>query len=110
MLQAIPAAQPLDIRELVTQRHTMEAAHGADVRPGPDQIAECYQIDENLCRLVPKAVVVFDDVITTGAHFVAARRVLEARFPDVPIFGLFIARRVPETTDFSVFLKNINTE
>jgi hypothetical protein len=110
MLQAIPTAQPLDIRELLKQQHTMEAAHDADVRPGPDQIAQYYQIDGNLCQLVPKTIAVFDDVITTGAHFVAARRILEATFPGVPIFGFFIARRVPETTDFSVFLKDLSTD
>lgn len=109
MLQAIPAAQLLDVRELLTQRHTMEAAHGADVRPSPDQIVQCYQTDENLCQSAPKAIAIFDDVITTGAHFIAARRVLETRFPGVPIFGFFIAGRVPETTDFSVFFKDLNT-
>jgi hypothetical protein len=104
MLRAIPAAQPLDIRELLGQLQTMEAAHDADVRPGPDQIAAGYQIDENLCAPAPKIIALFDDVITTGAHFVAGRRVLQARFPQATILGFFIARRVPETTDFSEFI------
>jgi predicted amidophosphoribosyltransferase len=108
MLHAIPAAQPLDIRELLIQRRTMEAAHDADVRPGPDQIAACYQIDESLCESAPTTIVLFDDVITTGAHFVAARRVLQARFPQARIFGFFIARRVPETTDFSAFFEKLD--
>ena len=110
MLSAIPAAEPLDIRELVIQRQTMEAAHDADIRPGPDQIAAGYQIDENLCKSPPNAIALFDDVITTGAHFVAARRVLQARFPQKRIFGFFIARRVPETTDFSEFFDNLDDE
>ncbi len=108
MLLAIPAAQPIDIRELLIQRRTMEAAHDADVRPGPDQIAAAYQIDENLCEPAPKTIALFDDVITTGAHFVAARRVLQARFPQARIFGFFIARRVPETTDFSEFFEDLD--
>jgi len=110
MLSAIPAVQPLDIRELVIQRQTMEAAHDADIRPGPDQIAAGYQIDENLCKPVPNAIALFDDVITTGAHFVAARRVLQVRFPQTRTFGFFIARRAPETTDFSVFFDNLDDE
>jgi len=110
MLSAIPAAQPLDIRELVIQRQTMEAAHDAGIRPGPDQIAAGYQIDENLCKPVPNAIALFDDVITTGAHFAAARRVLQVRFPQTRIFGSFIARRAPETTDFSAFFDNLDDE
>ena len=108
MLLAIPAAQPIDIRELLVQQRTMEAAHDADIRPGPDQIAAGYQIDENLCEPAPKTIALFDDVITTGAHFVAARRVLQARFPQARIFGFFIARRVPETTDFSEFFEDLD--
>jgi predicted amidophosphoribosyltransferase len=108
MLRAIPAVQPLDIRELLIQRQTMEAAHDADVRPGPDQVAASYQIDESLREPAPKAIALFDDVITTGAHFVAARRVLQGQFPQARIFGFFIARRVPETTDFSEFFEDLD--
>jgi len=110
MLQAIPAAQSLDIRELLIQQQTMDAAHDADIRPGPDQIAANYRIDETLCEPVPSTVALFDDVITTGAHFVAARRVLQARFPQTRIFGFFIARRAPETTDFSEFFEDLDDE
>jgi hypothetical protein len=110
MLRAIPAAKALDIRELLIQQQTMEAAHDADVRPGPEQIAAGYCIDENLCEPVPNTIALFDDVITTGAHFVAARRVLQSRFPLSQIFGFFIARRVPETTDFSTFFDNLDDD
>jgi predicted amidophosphoribosyltransferase len=110
MLRAIPAVQPLDIRELLVQRQTMEAAHDADVRPSPDQIAAGYQIDESLCQPAPSTVALFDDVITTGAHFVAGRRILQVRFPQAQILGFFIARRVPETTDFSAFFEDLDDE
>ena len=110
MLAAIPAAQPLDIRELLIQRHTMEAAHDANIRPTPDQIADAYRVEENLCDPAPKIVALFDDVMTTGAHFVGARRVLQARFPQLRVVGFFIARRVPETTDFSEFVENIDDQ
>jgi hypothetical protein len=110
MLLAIPAAQPLDIRELLTQQQTMDAAHDADIRPGPDQIAAGYAIDETLCEPAPETIALFDDVITTGAHFVAARRVLQVRFPQARILGFFIARRVPETTDFSEFFENLDDQ
>jgi len=108
MLRAIPAAKSLDIRELVVQQRTMEAAHDAEVRPSPDQIASVYQIDRTLCHPAPDIIALFDDVVTTGAHFVAARRVLQAHFPQSQFFGFFLARRVPETTDFGEFSEDLD--
>jgi predicted amidophosphoribosyltransferase len=67
-------------------------------------------VDENLCAPTPNIIALFDDVLTTGAHFVAARNVLRSRFPQAQIIGFFIARRAPETTDFSVFLKGLDDE
>lgn len=43
-------------------------------------------------------VAVVDDLLTSGAHFRAAKRVLTRRFPGIEVVGLFLARRVPETT------------
>ena len=105
MLHAIPCTHPLDIRELLVQAQTMNAAHDADVRPTPDTIAAGYSIDEAIAGPTPTIIGIFDDVLTTGAHFVAARRTLSKRFPGVKVLGLFIARRAPETTDFSEFFE-----
>lgn len=107
MLRSIPAAVPLDIRELIVQPQSMEAVHDADVRPTPDEIAAGYRVDENLAHPAPIRIAIVDDVMTTGAHYVAARRVLGARFPQVRSVGFFIARRAPETTDFSAFFDEI---
>ena len=62
----------------------------------PQQIEAGYRIDERLVTPRPAFIAVVDDVLTTGAHFRAARSVLAACFPAVQIVGLFIARRVPE--------------
>lgn len=110
MLRAIPAAQALDIRELIVQAQTTAAAHDADVRPTPDDIAGGYLIDDRLSQPNPTVIALFDDVMTTGAHFVAAKRTLAARFPQTPILGFFIARRVPETTDFSAFFDDLDNK
>jgi predicted amidophosphoribosyltransferase len=108
MLHAIPAQAPLHIRELIVQRQSMTAAHDADVRPTPDDIAAGYCIDEMLADPAPTTIGIFDDVITTGAHYIGARRVLAARFPGAAIFGLFIARRVPGTMDFNDLFGELN--
>lgn len=110
MLRSISAAAPLDIRELLIQHQTRIAAHDADVRPSPEEIAAGYDIDEVLCRSARSVIALFDDVITTGSHFVASSRVLKARFPQADVYGFFIARRVPETTDFSEFFDNLDDE
>jgi predicted amidophosphoribosyltransferase len=46
---------------------------------------------------------VVDDLMTTGAHFVAIRTILRREFPDTQIVGVFIARRVPEAVDVEDF-------
>jgi hypothetical protein len=46
---------------------------------------------------------VVDDMVTTVAHFVAIRNMLRREFPDIPIMGIFIARRVPEAVDVEDF-------
>jgi predicted amidophosphoribosyltransferase len=62
-------------------------------------LAQYYEIDENLADPEPENIAVFDDILTTGTHFRAAKRVLSERFPNARIFGFFIARRVPWSDD-----------
>ena len=96
MLRTIWPGQPADIRDIITQPESADAAHESPVRPVPSQIQTGYQIDERLTAPEPTFVAIVDDVLTTGAHFRAASSVLAARFPAVQIVGLFIARRVPD--------------
>lgn len=100
MLHAIRPNPVLDVRELIIQTLSTDAVHDSDNRPSPDQIAALYRIDEALAAPPPTTIAIVDDVLTTGSHFRAAQMVLAARFPDVPTVGLFIARRVPDTSDF----------
>ena len=93
VVQTIRPSRPVDARELIVQTETMDAAHDRDDRPGPREIAALYRIDETLTAPKPTALVVVDDVLTTGAHFKAAQSVLQTQFPGVPVYGLFVARR-----------------
>ena len=99
MLQAVRPQRPLDVRELIVQTHSTEAAHLRAVRPKPEEIAASYRIDPARAAPAPGVVAAVDDLLTTGAHFRAAATVLSARFPDIDVVGLFIARRVPGTTE-----------
>lgn len=84
---------PVDVRELVYQTETTVMSHGSEQRHKPDGLGALYQIDEAQALPAPTDIVVFDDVMTTGAHFKAMKAILGARFPGVAIRGLFVARR-----------------
>lgn len=103
MLQQIGRGRNADIRELVVQTASIEAAHEAGVRPRPEDLVAIYSVREEVVRSPPRTIFVFDDVLTTGCHFKAMKQVLSNRFPNVPVIGLFIARRVPDATIFADF-------
>ncbi|PRF87231.1 hypothetical protein [Burkholderia multivorans] len=90
-----------DVRELVLQRESYVASHlnSAQHRMRPDDLIPFYEINEPIAALHPTHIIVVDDVLTTGSHFVAMKTVLQARYPNAWIGGLFIGRR-PEATDF----------
>ena len=93
VIQAIRPSRSVDMRELIVQTESTEAAHDSRVRLSPHEIAGLYRIDEALTTPKPLVVVVVDDVLTTGAHFKATQSLLRSRFPGVSVFGLFVARR-----------------
>ena len=100
VIRAIRPGNPVDMRELIVQTVSTEPVHGKAQRLRPEQLAENYRIDEGAAAPTPAAVLVVDDVLTTGAHFKAAQSVLVERFPGISVFGLFVARRVPEEPEF----------
>ena len=101
---AIRPERPVDVRELIVQSVSTEAVHGSTRRLRPEQLVEIYRVDERVAEPTPTALVLVDDVLTTGAHFKAAQAVLVDRFPEVSVFGLFVSRRVPEEVDFDPVL------
>lgn len=90
----IQSEQPLDIRQLVIQTVSLPAGHVGGPRPSVQDLLSVYQIDENLTVPAPTKLAIFDDVLTAGTHFRAAHTILSARFPNVPIVGFFVARRI----------------
>lgn len=94
VLHALNVDGQLDIRELLLLRASTEAAHATMTRPSIDDLIANLTIAEDAAHPVPSTIALVDDVLTTGAHFVAAKRVLTTRFPGVLVRGLFVARRV----------------
>ena len=93
VLRLIRPSKPIDMRELIIQTRSTPAAHDSEVRPGPQEIKSLYRLDDKLISPEPTALVVVDDVLTTGAHFKAAQSLLREQFGDLPLYGLFVARR-----------------
>src|SRR5262249_771773 len=103
MVRGIRAQPQLDVRELVLQQASTVAVHDQANRPTPEQIQANYTIDQAIRDPNPPVIGLFDDVLTTGAHFLAYAAVLQQSFAGVWIVGFLIARRVPGAAVFEDF-------
>lgn len=101
VLLALPGSEELDVRELIEQRVSTDAAHLSEQRPRLEEIKANYLLREELREPVPDSIALFDDIVTTGAHFKAAKWLLTERFPGVTVVGIFVARviRLDEDPD-----------
>jgi predicted amidophosphoribosyltransferase len=87
-----------DIRELIVQSGSLAASHEGD-RTSIADLVKNYEVVEALKAPEPAhEIIIFDDVLTTGRHFKAMQQVLRNAFPTIKCSGLFIARRVPQTS------------
>jgi hypothetical protein len=94
-----------DIRDLIVNKENIRAAHNNNNdRPSVAEIQENLLLDETLINNIKPNIILYDDVLTTGAHYLACKNLILERFPDIRILGMFIARRsVPNPlNDFSV--------
>ncbi|MDI7862381.1 hypothetical protein MRS76_10465 [Rhizobiaceae bacterium n13] len=85
-----------DVRTLIYQTHSTDSSHeaGAGERITVEELLAIYRIDETVVQPTPTTIAIMDDVLTAGTHYRAMHRVLSQRFPQIPIVGIFIARRV----------------
>ena len=85
-----------DFRELVCAKESMKGSHACEPgdRATPIELYKNYLIDEDKTTPLPRIICVIDDVLTTGSHFKAMKRILSERFSGIQIIGVFIARRV----------------
>lgn len=96
VLEILGFGLDVDIRELILQHESTDPVHESEERPSPTTLLQNYHLDVTIADPPPKAVALFDDLITAGAHFKAAQSVIAVQYPDMPIFGIFVARRVPQ--------------
>lgn len=84
-----------EVRDLLTQKTSSRASH---LTPGdrmrPEELMELYRIDRKALGKSRGAILLVDDLLTTGAHFRAAKLALQRVKADIWVGGLFIARRI----------------
>ncbi|EMN8656223.1 hypothetical protein Q8W80_28070 [Pseudomonas aeruginosa] len=85
----------LDIRDCLIFKEDLGASHELMDRPSPDELYNNLEFDDGAgrCDDVPGVVFLFDDMLTTGAHYVACARKLKEVFPRVDVVGNFVSRR-----------------
>lgn len=98
LMQILSSAfnEDIDIKELIIQGKSTEATHKSEERLKPDDIKNNYKIDNDIKDDVKDTIILFDDMLTTGAHFIAAKGLINEELPDKKVKGIFIARRIFE--------------
>lgn len=83
----------LNIRELLFLKESMQASHTTENRLTKNDLKKLIFVDNNQLQST-KNIILFDDVLTTGAHFKACKELIKDKMPDCRIIGLFIARAI----------------
>lgn len=78
----------LDVQVLLRQKRSIPSSSREASRPSVEELIQLYEVRGSARR----RIVVFDDVLTTGAHFRAADHHLRRCFPTASVIGLFLAR------------------
>ncbi|MRD46468.1 hypothetical protein GHT07_04220 [Caenimonas koreensis DSM 17982] len=81
----------LDVREAIVSAGSAPTSHATKKRPKIDELIKTLSLSSVPVN-PPKYIYLFDDVLTTGAHFVACSILLKKAFPDAAIVGNFVAR------------------
>lgn len=95
VLERVKRNLPLaDVRDLLTNKQNLNS-HQSAIRPSIAEIENNYIIDENLLDAIRPNIILFDDVLTSGAHFCASKNKILSVLPrTTTVRGIFIARRV----------------
>lgn len=90
----IPVNFKVDVKELIMQTKSIVSAHESkSARPTIKDLMSIYQLDESIATDNLSYIGIVDDVLTTGAHYRAMKNILNAKFSNIPVVGIFIARR-----------------
>ena len=93
------SAVRLDIRRLIEMEGPISPGEFSSLRSGPDALYGHMRVVLALTEPKPRAIFLVDDLLTTGANYIAAKKRVLQLLPDVPVFGLFIARKALDSGD-----------
>lgn len=85
--------QGAHVLNLLFCKEDMQPAHIAAKRPALAVLKNNLLPDTGLCSAARKKIVLFDDMLTSGAHYTACKELLQELLPETDIAGAFIARR-----------------
>lgn len=86
----------LDIRDCLSFSGAYAASHKSEEKRDPDRLYEDLTFDAVAGKVdaQPDVILIFDDMLTTGAHYAAVTRHLREHFPDARLVGVFVSRRL----------------
>src|SRR5438445_2330612 len=73
------------VREILVRTVNIDAMHTQTTKRDIQKLYDTMKIDENTAVPPPLRIGILDDVLTTGASFVAASRRLRDQFPQTTI-------------------------
>ena len=82
-----------DIRELIYTLNDRDSLHGSNNRRSIPDLQANMAIDKTVCAQLGDHIVLFDDVLTTGASFKACKNLILQEYPNTRVIGIFVARR-----------------
>ncbi len=83
-----------DVQDIIVPNVDMAATHEQEHKPTPDELYAAYTIECQAAYRPRGITILVDDVLTTGSHFKACKRLINERFPETHVIGFFAARRV----------------
>lgn len=92
----VSGLQVADWRPLLVRHCATRSAHRG-WRLSPHDRTQFLALNVGFINPTPGAIVVVDDVLTTGCHFRAAKMVLRNKWPATRVIGLFLARTCPRS-------------
>lgn len=96
--KAASQVQGISVQRAFDMRHRMESSHAGGTR-SISSLREAIIFDG--FPQIPRIVILVDDVITTGSHYVACRDLIRTRYPDALVIGLFLAIHRSTKVDYA---------
>lgn len=101
--------QGVEVRDMLVAVAEREARHTIQGRRDPEELRKSLGFHPSGQRdPAPSRVILLDDVLTTGCSFSVCKAMIHELWPDAAVYGLFVARRVPQQMDPADWLDDLD--